>query len=94
MDTRAVLAALKAHKVAYLGLDVYEQEGSLFFEDHSSDIIQDDVIQRLIMLPNVIVTGHQAYFTKEALRHISETTISNIKAFKAGEPLLNRVGIA
>ncbi len=91
MDTKAVLAALKKHKVAYLGLDVYEQEGSLFFEDHSSEIIQDDVIQRLITLPNVLVTGHQAYFTKEALLHISETTVSNILDFVAGKELVNQV---
>jgi len=91
MDTKAVLAALKKHKVAYLGLDVYEQEGSLFFDDHSSEIIQDDVIQRLITLPNVLVTGHQAYFTKEALIHISETTVSNILDFVAGNELVNQV---
>lgn len=91
MDTKAVLAALKKHKVAYLGLDVYEQEGALFFEDHSSEIIQDDVFQRLITLPNVMVTGHQAYFTKEALIHISETTVSNILDFVSGKELVNRV---
>lgn len=91
MDTKAVLAALKKHKIAYLGLDVYEQEGSLFFEDHSSEIIQDDVIQRLITLPNVLVTGHQAYFTKEAIVHISETTVSNILDFVAGKELVNQV---
>ncbi len=94
MDTRAVLGALKLHKIAYLGLDVYEQEGSLFFEDHSSEIIQDDVIQRLITLPNVIVTGHQAYFTKEALIHISETTVSNILDFVAGSKLINKVDLS
>jgi D-lactate dehydrogenase len=91
MDTKAVLASLKARKVAYLGMDVYEQEGSLFFEDHSLDIIQDDVLERLITLPNVLITGHQAYFTKEALRHIAETTVSNIKDFVAGKPLVNLV---
>lgn len=91
MDTKAVLSALKKHKVAYLGLDVYEQEGSLFFEDHSSEIIQDDVIQRLITMPNVLVTGHQAYFTKQALMHISETTVTNILDFVAGKKLINRV---
>lgn len=91
MDTKAVLKALKKHKIAYLGLDVYEQEGSLFFEDHSSEIIQDDVIQRLITMPNVLVTGHQAYFTKEALIHISETTVSNIVDFVAGNTLVNQI---
>lgn len=93
LHTKAVLDALKAHKIGYLGIDVYEQEGSLFFEDHSSDIIQDDVIQRLITLPNVIVTGHQAYFTKEALQHIAQTTVKNITDFIEGNPLANQVGI-
>ncbi|MDT8425255.1 MAG: 2-hydroxyacid dehydrogenase [Methyloprofundus sp.] len=91
LDTKAVLAALKLHKIAYFGMDVYELEDTLFFEDHSSEIIQDDVFQRLITLPNVIVTGHQAYFTKEALSHIAETTVSNILDFVAGRPLLNQV---
>jgi len=93
MDTKAVLNGLKQHKVAYLGLDVYEQEGSLFFDDHSLDIIQDDVIQLLISLPNVIVTGHQAYFTKEAIRHISETTVQSICDFVANKPLENIVSL-
>lgn len=92
MDTQAVLDGLKAHHIAYLGMDVYEQEGSLFFEDHSLDIIQDDVIQRLITLPNVIVTGHQAYFTKEALQHIAETTVSNIREYLEDKPLTYQVG--
>jgi D-lactate dehydrogenase len=91
MDTAAVLSALKKHKVAYLGMDVYEQEGSLFFDDHSSEIIQDDVFQRLITLPNVLITGHQAYFTKEAIRHISETTVTNILAFVKQQTLINEV---
>jgi len=91
IDTSAVLAALKARHIAYLGIDVYEQEGTLFFEDHSTEIIQDDVFQRLLTLPNVIITGHQAYFTKEALRHISETTIANITSFINDEKLINKV---
>ena len=91
IDSKAVLAGLKAHKVAYLGIDVYEEEGSLFFEDHSLDIIQDDVIGRIISLPNVIVTGHQAYFTKEALTHISEMTVANIINFSHGKALNNEV---
>lgn len=92
MDTRAVLDGLKARHIAYLGIDVYEEEGSLFFEDHSLDIIQDDVIQRLITLPNVIVTGHQAYFTREALAHISQTTVSNIFEYIHDKPLTYQVG--
>jgi D-lactate dehydrogenase len=91
LDTSAVLDALKAYHIAYLGMDVYEQEGSLFFEDHSSEIIQDDVFQRLLTLPNVLITGHQAYFTKEAIKHISETTVSNIMSFINGDELANQV---
>ncbi len=91
IDTRAVLRALKAHHIAYLGIDVYEEEDSLFFEDHSSEIIQDDVFQRLITLPNVMVTGHQAYFTKDALEHIAEATVSNISCFLENKPLKNLV---
>lgn len=92
LDTQVVLDSLKSRHIAYLGIDVYEQEGSLFFEDHSLDIIQDDVIQRLITLPNVIVTGHQAYFTKEALQHIAETTVNNILEFLHGQALTYQVG--
>jgi D-lactate dehydrogenase len=91
MDTHAILNGLKQHHIGYLGLDVYEQEGSLFFDDHSLEIIQDDTIKLLISLPNVIVTGHQAYFTKEAIKHISETTVQNILAFANNEKLINEV---
>ncbi len=93
LDTVAVLGALKALHIGYLGIDVYEQEGSLFFEDHSTDIIQDDIFQRLLTLPNVLVTGHQAYFTREALQHIAQTTLQNIDDFMTGKTLLNRVEI-
>lgn len=91
LDTKAVLASIKSHKIAYLGIDVYEEEGSLFFEDHSSEIIQDDVIQRLTTFPNVIVTGHQGYFTQEALQHISAITVANIMQFIRDEALSNQV---
>lgn len=93
MDTRALLDALKSKQIGYLGIDVYEQEGSLFFEDHSLDIIQDDLFQRLLTFPNVLVTGHQAYFTQEALQHIAEITVSNILAYLNGESLRYRVGM-
>lgn len=92
LDTTAVLDALKSLRLGYLGIDVYEQEGSLFFEDHSSDIIQDDVFQRLLTFPNVLVTGHQAYFTREALTHIAQTTLQNMADFVAGNALKNQVG--
>lgn len=81
MDTAALIQGLKSKQIGYLGMDVYEKEGALFFEDHSCDIIQDDAFERLLTFPNVLVTGHQAYFTHEALTHIAETTAANIQAF-------------
>lgn len=81
IDTKAVIKALKASHIAYLGIDVYEQEEKLFFRDLSSDIIQDDLIQRLMSFPNVLITAHQAFFTEDALSQISQTTLKNIKDF-------------
>jgi D-lactate dehydrogenase len=89
MATKALVEGLKSNKIGYLGLDVYEKEGALFFEDHSCEIIQDDVFQRLLTFPNVLVTGHQAYFTKEALTHIAETTVENIAAYQNRQTLEN-----
>jgi D-lactate dehydrogenase len=91
VDTEAVIKGLKQRKIGYLGLDVYEQEADLFFENLSDTIIQDDYFQRLLTFPNVLVTGHQAYFTDTALRNIAETTIANICAFEAGNNLNNEV---
>lgn len=85
VDTRAVVAGLKSQKIGYLGLDVYEEEGDLFFEDHSNQLLQDDVFARLITFPNVVITGHQAFFTQEALTAIAETTLANITHFEQGE---------
>ena len=93
MDTEAVIAGLKSGQVGYLALDVYEQEADLFFEDLSNEIIQDDVFQRLLTFPNVLVTGHQAFFTREALTRIADTTLGNLSDFEAGRPLVNRIGI-
>ncbi len=81
MDTAAVTEGLKSKQIGYLGMDVYEKEGELFFEDHSCEIIQDDEFERLLTFHNVLITGHQAYFTEEALSHIAETTMANIQAF-------------
>ena len=81
MDTSALIEGLKSKKIGYLGMDVYEKEGALFFEDHSCEIIQDDAFERLLTFPNVLITGHQAYFTKEALEHIAKTTASNIHQY-------------
>ncbi|MEO1764306.1 MAG: 2-hydroxyacid dehydrogenase [Cyanobacteria bacterium J06629_18] len=86
IDTKAVIDALKSKKLGYLGLDVYEQEGDLFFEDLSLEVIQDDIFQRLLTFPNVVITAHQAFFTKNALKNIAQTTLSNITEFeKTGE---------
>ncbi|MGL4609070.1 MAG: 2-hydroxyacid dehydrogenase [Trueperaceae bacterium] len=85
VDTPAVIEGLKDGKIGYLGLDVYEEEGDLFFEDLSSRVIQDDVFSRLLTFPNVLITGHQGFFTKEAVINIAETTIANITTFEKGE---------
>jgi D-lactate dehydrogenase len=82
IDTPAVIRGLKNGHIGYLGLDVYEEEEQLFFQDLSSHVIQDDVFARLLTFPNVIVTAHQAFFTREALRAIGETTLDNISAFE------------
>ncbi len=87
IDTRAVIAGLKTGRIGSLGLDVYEEEGDLFFEDLSATVIQDDVFARLLTFPNVLITGHQAFFTTEALAAIAQTTIANIDRFAAtGQP--------
>lgn len=88
VDTRAVIRGLKSGRIGYLGLDVYEEEGDLFFENLSDQMIHDDVFARLLTFPNVLVTGHQGFFTAEALTAIAETTIGNISAFAAtGRPV-------
>jgi D-lactate dehydrogenase len=84
-DARALIDGLKSGHIGYLGLDVYEEEDQLFFRDLSSTVIQDDVFARLLTFPNVIITGHQAFFTREALEAIAETTLGNIDAFAAGQ---------
>ncbi len=84
VDTKAVIKGLKQEKIGALGLDVYEEEAALFFEDHSGQIIQDDVFARLLTFPNVMVTSHQAFLTKNALANIAETTLQNISDFEKG----------
>jgi D-lactate dehydrogenase len=91
IDAEAVIAGLKSGQIGGVALDVYEQEADLFFEDLSSEIIQDDVFQRLLTFPNVLVTGHQAFFTKEALKAIAETTMANVDEEEAGRASPNRV---
>lgn len=82
VDAKALVDGLKSGKIGFVGLDVYEEEGDLFFEDLSEQMIQDDVFARLLTFPNVVITGHQAFFTREALRAIAETTIANVSAFE------------
>lgn len=84
VDTEAVIDALKAGKLGYVGIDVYEQEEKLFFKDLSEIIITDDKISRLMTFPNVLVTAHQAYFTDNALNQIAQTTLQNITDFENG----------
>jgi D-lactate dehydrogenase len=91
VDTEAAIAALKSGQLGGMAIDVYEQEAGLFFRDLSSTVIVDDVIQRLVSFPNVIVTGHQAFFTREALGTILDTTLTSIADFAAGHPLANEI---
>ena len=81
LDTAAVVESLKAGHLGHLGLDVYEEEEKLFFEDLSGTVIEDDVFARLLTFPNVLITGHQAFFTEEAMRAIAETTLANVDSF-------------
>ncbi len=87
LDAEAAIEALKTGQLGGLAIDVYEQEADLFFEDLSNEILADDVFARLLTFPNVLVTGHQAFFTREALAAIAATTIGNADRFAAGEPL-------
>jgi D-lactate dehydrogenase len=91
VDTKAVIRALKHGKIGYFGLDVYEQEENLFFQDLSGHIIQDDDIARLMTFPNVLITSHQAFFTENAMTNIAETTLQNISDFEQGKELKNEV---
>jgi D-lactate dehydrogenase len=91
VDTAAVIDGLKSGRIGHLGLDVYEEEEELFFQDLSSQVIQDDVFSRLLTFPNVLVTGHQGFFTEEAVTNIAETTLANVTAFATGEGTLHRV---
>ena len=94
LDTRAVIDALKSGKLGHVGLDVYEEEGEMFFEDLSSTILHDDIFTRLLTFPNVIITGHQGFFTREALANIAATTMDNISEFEATGSSTNAVNVA
>lgn len=93
IDTPAVIAALKSGHLGHLGLDVYEEEADLFFEDLSDKVIQDDVFTRLLSFPNVLVTGHQAFFTADALHGIAGTTIANITAFERDGRAVHEISV-
>lgn len=84
VDTRALIKGLKSKRVSAVGLDVYEEEGDYFFRDLSDEVMEDDVLARLFTFPNVVVTAHQAFFTREALTNIGDTTVGNLAAFAAG----------
>lgn len=94
VDTSAVIDGLKSGRIGHLGLDVYEEEEALFFQDLSGQVIQDDVFSRLLTFPNVLITGHQGFFTQEAVTNIAETTLANVTAFETGEGDLHRVTAA
>ena len=81
IKTKDVIQSLKDGKMGHLGIDVYEEEEGIFFEDMSSSIVKDDMLSRLLTFPNVLITSHQAFFTHEALINIAETTMANITAF-------------
>ena len=91
IDTEALIEGLKTRQVGSAGLDVYEEEGGYFYEDVSDAIIEDDVLVRLLSFNNVLLTSHQAFFTKEALTNIATTTLQNIQDFVSGRELTNEV---
>jgi D-lactate dehydrogenase len=91
LETRAVIEGLKSGKIGSLGLDVYEEEADLFFEDLSGQVLQDDVFARLLTFPNVIITGHQGFFTEEALEDITRTTMDNLSEFERSGKCVNSV---
>ena len=93
IDTQALINGLKSGKVGAAGLDVYEEETALFFEDYSDEIIRDDTLSTLISMPNVIVTSHQAFLTREALDSIAQTTIQNLRDFFSGNKLKNEISV-
>jgi D-lactate dehydrogenase len=91
INTKDLIEGLKTGKIGYAGLDVYEEETEYFFEDYSSSVIADDVLARLLTFPNVLVTSHQGFFTKEALERIAEVTCGNIHSFFEGDALCNEI---
>lgn len=91
IDTKALITSLKNGQVAHAGLDVYEEEEGVFFQDLSGQILSDDVLARLLTFPNVLITSHQGFLTHEALNNIADTTLKNISEYERGAPLTNQV---
>jgi D-lactate dehydrogenase len=91
IESHALISALKSGHIGSAGLDVYEEEENIFFRDLSEQILQDDVLARLLTFPNVLITSHQAFLTQEALAKIAETTFQNIRDFELGNVLINEV---
>ncbi|WP_088182753.1 2-hydroxyacid dehydrogenase [Sphingobium sp. Z007] len=91
IDASALIDALKLRRVGGVALDVYEQEAGIFFDDLSDEIVDDEVLQRLLTFPNVLMTGHQAFLTDEALAAIAQTTLQSVGDFVAGRPLAHRL---
>lgn len=91
IDTQALIRAIKCGKVGLAGLDVYEEESEFFYEDHSNNVLQDDALVTLISMPNVIVTSHQAFLTREALQAIAQTTLQNIRDYFDNKALANEI---
>jgi D-lactate dehydrogenase len=88
IDTTALIEGLKSGRLGGVGLDVYEEEEGIFFEDRSSQVLQDDELARLLTFPNVLITAHQAFLTREALGDIARTTVANLQALGAGKPFV------
>ena len=91
VDTKALIQSLKSGRVAFAGLDVYEEEEGVFFKNLSETILQDDQLARLLTFPNVLLTSHQAFLTEDALKNIASTTLTNISEFESGGELVNEV---
>ena len=91
LDTDAIIRGLKSRRIGGIALDVFEGEKDIFYEDHSGEILADERLAKLSTFPNVFITGHQAFFTKEALDNIAKTTIDNIEAVATNGPFVNQV---
>ena len=91
VNTKDVITALKSSHIGYFGIDVYEEEAGLFFEDHSEDMVQDDIITRLLSFRNVLITSHQAFLTQTALQNIADTTFYNLNCFAKNADCKNEI---